>query len=54
MSGLFDDLFDFNNDGKLDTFERTAEFMAYNNIMNSSENANEFGDDNADGDDFWE
>lgn len=27
--GLFGDLFDFNRDGRLDSFERAAEFAAF-------------------------
>ena len=34
--GLFGGLFDFNNDGRLDSFERAAEFMAFEEIMNES------------------
>ena len=29
MPGLFGDMFDLNHDGKLDSFERGAEFMFY-------------------------
>lgn len=34
---LFGDLFDFNNDGKLDTFEQAAEFGALMNLLESEE-----------------
>ena len=33
MSGLFGNMFDFNHDGKLDGFERAAEFDFLNNVM---------------------
>ena len=33
MSGLFGNMFDFNHDGKLDAFERAAEFDFLNNVM---------------------
>lgn len=32
MSGLFGNMFDFNHDGKLDAFERAAEFDFLNNF----------------------
>ena len=37
MSGLFGNMFDLNHDGKLDAFERAAEFDFLNNIMDDSE-----------------
>lgn len=37
MGGLFGDLFDFNHDGKLDTFEQTAEFATFASIMDAEE-----------------
>lgn len=36
--GLFDDLFDFNNDGKLDAFEQAAEYGAFMHMMDSMKN----------------
>ena len=33
--GLFGDLFDFNGDGKLDAFEKAAEFGAFMNMVDS-------------------
>ena len=33
--GIFGDLFDFNNDGKLDSFEKAAEFSAFMQMMDS-------------------
>lgn len=35
--GIFGDLFDFNNDGKLDTFEKAAEFGAFMQMIESEE-----------------
>ena len=35
--GLFGNLFDFNGDGKLDTFEKTAEFATFASIMDAEE-----------------
>lgn len=33
--GLFGDLFDFNDDGKLDAFEKAAEFGAFMQMVDS-------------------
>ena len=33
--GIFGDLFDFNNDGKLDAFEKAAEFGAFMQMIES-------------------
>ena len=33
--GIFGDLFDFNNDGKLDTIEKAAEFGAFMQMIDS-------------------
>lgn len=35
--GIFGDLFDFNKDGTLDTFEQAAEFGAFMNLLESEE-----------------
>lgn len=37
--GFFGGLFDFDRNGKLDTFERMADFMAFNELMNEIEKA---------------
>ena len=36
--GLFGNLFDFNRDGKLDTFEKTVEFGAFMHMIDSVKN----------------
>ena len=36
--GLFGDLFDFNNDGKLDSLEKAAEFGAFMQMIDSAKN----------------
>lgn len=33
MAGLFGGLFDFNHDGKMEGFERTMKFMAFEKMM---------------------
>lgn len=35
--GLFGDFFDFNKDGKMDSFEKTAEFLAFMQLAESLE-----------------
>ena len=35
--GIFGDLFDFNRDGKLDSFEKAAEFGAFMNMISDSQ-----------------
>ena len=39
--GIFGDLFDFNNDGKLDAFEKAAEFGAFMQMIESEEEKEE-------------
>ena len=39
--GLFGNLFDFNNDGKLDTIEKAAEFGAFMQMIDSEEQDDE-------------
>lgn len=41
MAGIFGGLFDFNHDGKMDVFERAAEF-AFLDEIKSDETATEF------------
>lgn len=43
--GFFGGLFDFNNDGKLDTFERTMDFMAFHEMMNESDGSSDDEDE---------
>ena len=45
--GIFGDMFDFNNDGKLDTFEKAAEFGMLMNLIESEE------EDEDDDEDEW-
>ena len=35
--GLFGDMFDFNGDGKLDSFERAADFAAFVNLTSGND-----------------
>lgn len=37
MRGLFGGMFDFDRDGELDAFERAAEFMFFEEMMNEEE-----------------
>ena len=37
--GLFGGMFDFNNDGKMDSFERAAEFGFFMHMMDEAEKA---------------
>ena len=48
--GLFGDLFDFNNDGKLDAFEKAAEFGVLADMMDEEENE----EDDDDEEDFYQ
>lgn len=38
IMGIFGDLFDFNNDGKLEAFEKAAEFGAFMQMIDSEKN----------------
>ena len=42
--GFFNGLFDFNRDGKLDAFERAADFAAFQEMMNEKETSDEVTD----------
>lgn len=51
--GFFGDMFDFNRDGKLDSFESAADFAAFVNMMGENddyddeyEDEDEYEDDN--------
>lgn len=51
MPGLLGDMFDFNHDGKLDSFERGAEFMFFKDVvMKDSDDDEEYDDDDDDSD----
>ena len=43
--GIFGELFDFNNDGKLDAFEKAAEFGAFMQMIESEEQDEEDNED---------
>ena len=43
--GFFGDLFDFNGDDKLDTFERAMDFMAFDNMVNDTSDTFEEDDE---------
>ena len=40
-SGIFGDLFDLNNDGKIDSFESGLEFMFLNDMMESENDSSD-------------
>ena len=43
--GIFGNLFDFNNDGKMDTFEKAAEFGMLMQMIESEEQDEEDNDE---------
>lgn len=45
--GFFGGIFDFNRDGKLDSFERTADLFAFVNMVSEAEKAESEEDDTA-------
>ena len=49
----FDKMFDFNRDGKLDFFERAAQFQFMDKMMNSDETSSFEDDDELDEDDVF-
>lgn len=52
MRGLFGDMFDLNHDGKLDSFERGAEFMFFKDVvMKDSDEESESDKENTDSED---
>lgn len=52
MLGLFGDMFDLNHDGKLDSFERGAEFMFFNDVVTKyTDKESEFDDEDSDSED---
>lgn len=44
MAGFFGNMFDFNRDGNLDSFERVADFCAFNELM-KKDTSTDFSDD---------
>lgn len=46
--GFFNGLFDFNRDGKLDSFERAMDIMAFNALLEEEENDDEWDEDEDD------
>lgn len=51
--GLFGDLFDFNNDGKMDSFEKAAELGAFMQMIESDkQDEEETEDDSLDDEDY--
>ncbi len=46
-NGIFGELFDFNGDGKMDTFEKAAEFSILMHIL-EEENSSDDGSDEED------
>lgn len=49
--GFFGGLFDFNGDGKLDSFERAADFAAFAELMDEAERDEADEDEELDSDD---
>lgn len=46
-NGIFGDMFDFDNDGKLDAFEQVAELCFLDEIINDDDNSDcDIDDDN--------
>lgn len=41
MNGFFGNMFDFNHDGKLDCFERAADFAMFTSLMEDEEEKTE-------------
>lgn len=48
MAGFFGNMFDFNRDGKLDGFERAADFCAFNELMKEHNSTDYLDDDDDD------
>ena len=53
MLGLFGDIFDFNHDGKLDGFERAAEFATFACMFDDCERDRDPDDDFDDDEDDY-
>ena len=48
MAGFFGNMFDFNRDGNLDSFERAADFCAFNELMKEDASTDHLDDDDDD------
>lgn len=48
MAGFFGNMFDFNRDGNLDSFERVADFYAFNELMKEDTSTDYLDDDDDD------
>lgn len=48
MAGFFGNMFDFDRDGSLDSFERAADFCAFNEMMKKDNSTDFLDDDNDD------
>lgn len=46
--GIFSGLFDFNGDGKMDTFEKAAEFSFLMNILEEENSSDDDSDEDED------
>lgn len=50
MSGIFGSLFDFDDDGKMDAFERAAECMFLDELEKEDDDDSDWDSDNEDSD----
>ena len=48
MAGFFGNMFDFNRDGKLDSFERATDFYAFTKLMKEDNSTGYLDDDDDD------
>lgn len=48
IKGLFGGMFDFNRDGKVDSFEKAAEIAFLNNMLNDGNDDSEDEEDDSD------
>jgi len=53
MPGIFGDMFDFNNDGELDSFERAMEYQFLEDLEKEDEEADDWDSDDGDDDSDW-
>ncbi|WP_461811707.1 hypothetical protein [Faecalimonas sp.] len=52
MNGIFGDLFDFNHDGSLDTFEQAREVSFFSELMDAEEKRKALEAEGLDPDDY--